>query len=97
MHHTMASLHVLDRGWMGHWTLNGDGIYLLDARSTPPMIDAFNFTSGRIERVASLPRPAIPAEGFVTKSITVSPDNRSILYMQTDAIESEIRLVQSVR
>src|SRR5262249_16307561 len=55
---------VLDQGWMGHWALTDDGIYLVDPQSTPPIIQRFNFASGRIQLVTTLPRPAIPPDGF---------------------------------
>jgi Tol biopolymer transport system component len=88
---------VLDRGIQGHWAVFDQGIYLLNPRSTPPVIESFGFLARVIEHVAVLPRELIPFDGFATPAIAVSPDARSILYVQADQTQSEIMVLEKFR
>lgn len=58
-----------------------------------PGIDFFDFTTHRTTRVFDLEnRPALWAPG-----LAVSPDRKSILYTQLDALNSDIMLVEDFR
>ena len=88
---------VLDHGIQGHWAVFDRGICLLNPSSTPPTIEVFNLLSRRLEQVAVLPRESIPVEGYSTPAIALSPDARTILYLQADQIRSEIMVVENFR
>ena len=90
-------IQVLDRGIQGHWAVFDQGICLLNPRSTPPAIEVFYFLTHRLEQIALLPREVIPPEGFSTSAIALSPDARSILYVQADQVQSEIMVVENFR
>ena len=69
-----------------------NGIYYLDT-TTKPGIVFLDFTTHHITRVFDLEnRPARQAPG-----LAVSPDNRTILYTQLDALNSDIILVENFR
>ena len=58
-----------------------------------PGIDFFGFTTHRTTRVFDLDnRPASGSPG-----LAVSPDRKSILYTQLDALNSDIILVENFR
>ena len=88
---------VLDQGLQGHWAVFDEGICLLDSRSMPPAIEVFSFLTHRLDRVAVLSREVIPLGGFGVPAIALSPDARSILYVQADQVQSEIMIVENFR
>lgn len=82
----------LEPGYWGYWTVVENGIYYLDVK-TKSRIDFFDFTTHRSTRVFDLEnRPAFGAPG-----LAVSPDRKSILYTQLDALNSDIILVENFR
>jgi hypothetical protein len=83
--------------YKGHWAVFDQGIYLLNPRSTPPVIESFGFLARVIEHVSVLPREVIPLDGFATSAIAISPDGRSILYVQADQTQSEIMVLEKFR
>ncbi len=90
---------VLDQGLQGHWAVLNDGICLLNRNAMPvPVIEFFSFATGRVVKLASLPREVIRFEGsFGIPSFAVSPDGQWILYNQADRVESNIMLVENFR
>jgi hypothetical protein len=88
---------VLDQGLQGDWAVFDGGICLLDPLSTPPTIEVFSFLTHRLDRIAVLPREVIPFGTVGGLGIAVSPDARSILYVQADQIQNEITVVENFR
>lgn len=104
----LGDLEGSHRGWGGNTgtrsriarplgAVTDEGIYLLDPSTMDPVIEFFNFAMRRTRQIAKLPREVVPREGFPVSAIAVSPDSRSILYVQADRIESEIMLVEKSR
>ncbi|MDQ1407139.1 MAG: hypothetical protein QOG55_2768 [Acidobacteriaceae bacterium] len=82
----------LEAGHWGYWAVVENGIYYLDT-TTKPGIAFFNIGTRRSTRVFDLEnRPARQAPG-----LAVSPDNKTILYTQWDASDSDIVLVENFR
>ena len=82
----------LEAGFWGYWGLTENGIYYLDA-SEPAAIAFYSFSTQRSTKVFELEsHPAREATG-----LGVSPDGRTILYTQLDAISRDIVLVENYR
>ncbi len=82
----------LEAGYWGYWAVVENGIYYLDT-ATKPRISFFNTSTCRTTRVFDLEnRPAREAPG-----LAVSPDKKTILYTQLDALNSDIMLVDNFR
>ena len=82
----------LEPGYWGYWAVVENGIYYLDMTAKPG-IDFFDFTTHSTTRVFDLEsRPASGAPG-----LAVSPDRKSILYTQLDALNNDIILVENFR
>lgn len=82
----------LEAGYWGYWALSEVGIYYLETAGTPG-INFFNFATRRITRLFDLEsHPAREATG-----LGVSPDRRTILYTQLDALSRDIVLVDNYR
>jgi hypothetical protein len=81
---------VLDDGWELHWELLKDGICSLSRESGRAKF--FRFASDQVELVTELPKGTWFSHGFA-----VSPDGRSILWVQIDQAESDIMLVENFR
>jgi Tol biopolymer transport system component len=81
-----------ESGYWGYWALADNGIYYLDTTARPGM-NFFDFTSQRSMRVFDLEsHPAREATGMA-----VSPDGKTILYTQLDAVSRDIVLVENYR
>jgi len=82
----------LDAGHWGYWAPVENGIYYLDTKAKPAIL-FFNANTRRTTRVFDLEnRPATQAPG-----LTISPDKKTILYTQLDALSREIMLVENFR
>jgi Tol biopolymer transport system component len=82
----------LEAGYWGYWAVVESGIYYL-VTTAKPGIDFFSFATHRTTRVFDLEnRPA----GFAA-GLAVSPDKKTILYTQLDALNSDIILVENFR
>jgi len=80
----------LDAGYWGYWAVVENGIYYLNT-TTKPGIAFFDITTHRITQMFNLEsRPAREDTG-----LAVSPDQRTILYTQLDASNSDILLVEN--
>jgi Tol biopolymer transport system component/DNA-binding winged helix-turn-helix (wHTH) protein len=85
-------IRSLEAGYYGYWAAVGNGIYYLDTTAGPG-IAFFNTTTHRTTRVFDLEnRPARQASG-----LAVSPDQKTILYTQLDALNNDIILVDNFR
>jgi Tol biopolymer transport system component len=83
---------ILDRSggilWYD-WALARNGIYFLDTAAKPnEAIEFLDFESGRITPVVYPAKPVI-------WGVTVSPDGRYVLYVQTDLFQSSLVLVKN--
>lgn len=82
----------LEAGYWGYWAVVENGIYYLDT-ATKPGINFFDIATHRITRVLDLEnRPAREVPGFA-----VSPDKKTVLYTQLDALNRDIILVENFR
>jgi Tol biopolymer transport system component len=82
----------LEAGYWGYWAAVENGIYYLDA-TTKSGINFFDIATHQITRVFDLEnRPAREAAG-----LAVSPDKKTILYTQLDALNNDIILVENFR
>jgi len=88
---------VVDQGTLGHWALLDHGICFVNLTGTQPTIECFDFATRHLRTVAVLPKDAEPAGGWGFPTIAVSPDGRSILYVQAERAESHILLVENFR
>jgi Tol biopolymer transport system component len=83
--------HILDQpeGWDPYsWALVSDGIYFLKQTSTKPDIEFFEFATRKRILISSLNEPA-------SFGLDVSPNGRSIIFVQHDSYESNIMLVKA--
>jgi Tol biopolymer transport system component/DNA-binding winged helix-turn-helix (wHTH) protein len=85
-------IRSLEAGYYGYWAVVENGIYYLDTTAKPG-IAFFNTTTHRTTRLFDLEnRPARQAPG-----LAVSPEKRTILYTQLDALTSDVILVDNFR
>jgi len=85
---------VLDGVYQGFWGLFGKGIYFVNPNATPrALIQFFNSATGRVTKVAEIERQL----QLVYPSFSVSPDGKSLLFVQADSFESDIMLVEDFR
>jgi len=82
----------LKAGYWGYWAVVENGIYYLDTTAKPG-INFFDTGSRRVTRVFDLEsQPAWGAPG-----LAISPDKKTVLYTQMDALNSDIILVENFR
>jgi Tol biopolymer transport system component/DNA-binding winged helix-turn-helix (wHTH) protein len=82
----------LGAGYWGYWTVVDNGIYYLDP-TTKFGINFFDVATHRTTRLFDLgKRPARQVPG-----LAVSPDKKTILYTQLDALSNDIILVDDFR
>jgi Tol biopolymer transport system component/DNA-binding winged helix-turn-helix (wHTH) protein len=82
----------LEAGYWGYWAVVEKGIYYLDLKKTPG-INFFDIASHRVSRVFDL--ESRPARRF--PGLAVSPDKKTILYTQLDALNNDVILVENFR
>ena len=82
---------VLDNGRRGLWALLKEGICFLDRPARA--IQFFNFATGRLEPVATIPENV----RIFRDSFAVSPDGQWALFVQEDQSEADIMLVENFR
>lgn len=82
----------LEPGYWGYWALAEGGIYYLDTAEIPGM-NFFDFMTRRTARVFDLESP--PAREAT--GIALSPDGKTMLYTQLDALSRDIFLVDYYR
>jgi Tol biopolymer transport system component/DNA-binding winged helix-turn-helix (wHTH) protein len=76
----------------GQWAVLDHGIYFVDRSRPNPAISYFDFSTGRISRVA----PAEKSLTFETPAFDVSADGRSLLFVQLEKA-GDIMLVENFR
>jgi len=87
-------IRVLDEPLQGFWALVRNGIYFVNPKTTPrPTIEFFSFDTGHSTQVAPIEKEL----QLVYPSLAVSPDGRSLLYVQVDRFESDIVLAENFR
>ena len=85
-------ISALKSGYWGYWAVVEDGIYYLDM-APKPGINYFDIATLRSRRVFDLEnRPVWGVPG-----LAISPDKKTILYTQLDALNSDIILVENFR
>jgi Tol biopolymer transport system component/DNA-binding winged helix-turn-helix (wHTH) protein len=77
------------RTWY-NWGLARNGIYFLNTELSKTTVDFFEFANHKITHISTLNKPT----GW---GLTVAPDGRSILYVETEFEESNIMLVKNFR
>jgi Tol biopolymer transport system component/DNA-binding winged helix-turn-helix (wHTH) protein len=92
-----AETPVMDHNKAGYWrfwTVTQKGIYFATANEpVRPVIEFFNFTTGKVTTIAALDKPLSPSE----PGLTVAPNGRSILFAQMDQSGSDLMLVENFR
>ena len=73
------------------------GVCFLDPDAKPPATQFFDFATRHLATVAVLPKDGVPPGGWGTPAIAVSPDGKTILYVQAERTESHIQLVENFR
>jgi len=80
-------------GLWRYWRVVDQGIYFATTTTAGPALKFFSFASGRVSEIARLtkgPERNIPG-------MAVSPDGRSILYVQADRSGSDLMMVEDFR
>jgi hypothetical protein len=73
-----------------------NGIYVLEELDADPAITFFDFATRRATQVASVPKEA--TLGIGSQSVlAVSPDAKSILFVQLDRVESDLVMLDNFR
>ena len=85
-------LSSLEAGYWGYWAVVENGIYYLDTKAKPG-INFFDLATHGISRVFDLENG--PAWGV--PALAISPNKKTILYTQLDALTSDIILVENFR
>lgn len=87
-------LEIPKVGYWGYWALADKGIYFVNTTAAGRhALEFFDFGTRRIEHIAGLEQtPELFEPG-----LAVSPDGRSILYVQRDQRNSDIVLVENFR
>jgi hypothetical protein len=71
-----------------------EGIYFATANlRSQPLIEFFNFATGKVTQVATLDKPISRSE----PGLAVSPAGRFLLFVQLDQSGSDIMLVEGFR
>jgi Tol biopolymer transport system component len=86
-------LDQLQAGYWEAWAVVDRGIYFIDPETKPhATIKFFSFATRRVTRIASMEKPV---SILVISTLVISPDERWILYTQTDQSGSDIMLVDN--
>jgi Tol biopolymer transport system component/DNA-binding winged helix-turn-helix (wHTH) protein len=75
------------------WTLTDQGVYFAVPTPAAALLRFYNFVTGRFTDVAKLEKQPV----YGPPGLAVSPDGRSILYVQRDLSSSDIMLVENFR
>jgi Tol biopolymer transport system component len=81
-------------GFWGYWDIGRRGLYFVNPTAKPrPAIELFDLATRRVTRIAELETPPVQW----TPALSVSRDERSILYTQEEQGGSDILLVEGFR
>jgi serine/threonine protein kinase/WD40 repeat protein len=88
---------ILPEGRSARWAVAGDSIYYTELATPerPARISALRVSSGQKTELFRFPAATRPVTSGTT--LTVSPDQRSILYVHTDHAGSDLMLVDNFR
>lgn len=87
-------LDTLRAGYLRYWTVVDKGIYFGTRTSTPhPSIQFFSFATGQVNEVFQIEKPLLVG----APGLSISPDERAILFVQLDRSDSDIMLVEGFR
>src|SRR6266446_5509410 len=87
-------IRVLDEPLQGFWALVHNGIFFVNPKATPrPTIEFFAFDTGHSTQLAAIEKEL----QLIYPSFAVSPDGKSLLYVQVDRFESDIVLAENFR
>jgi len=85
--------HVLDQppgeDWF-NWAVSRNGIYFIDSNNGTNAVKFFDFATGTKISISTSDKP-------LSSGLALSPDGRSILYVQGEWAESSIMLVKNFR
>ncbi len=73
-----------------YWENSPQGLYFV-APSMAPALAFFHFSVGEVTRVIDLPVQPAP----VHRGLTISPDGRNFVHMQTDVATSNLMVVSN--
>lgn len=80
-----------------HWALAPGGIVALrHFDQLQPTLEFRHFSSSAWERLVALPEGAIPARGFTTPALTVSPDGARVVYTHLEQDDSDLVMLSPV-
>jgi hypothetical protein len=80
-------------GYWGYWALARNGAYFVNTDVRPYALEFVDFGTRRVVRIATLPKPPVAWES----GLALSPDERSLLYLQVDQVNSDIALVENFK
>ena len=80
-----------DVGYWGYWAVAEKGIYFVNTDARPYALEFFDAATRRVAHVASLAKAPIGWD----PGLALSPDERAILYLQEDQVNSDIVLVEN--
>ena len=80
-------------GYWGYWAVAEKGIYFVNTDARPYSVEFFDFGTRRVVHVVRLEK----APASFDAGLAISPDGRSILYVQQDQQTSDIVLVENFR
>ncbi len=86
---------VLERVWARNYALSRRGVYFIEPpseQSEPYAFKLLDSASGDIQTLAMLPPGVVPGH-----SLTVSPDEQTIVYTYTAASDTDLMLVENFR
>ncbi|MGH9846164.1 MAG: winged helix-turn-helix domain-containing protein [Blastocatellia bacterium] len=87
---------VIDRDKAGlwrYWRVADQGIYFATTTPAGPALEFFSFASRRVSEIARLPKG--PERNI--PGLAISPDGRSLLYVQADRSGSDLMMVKDFR
>jgi Tol biopolymer transport system component/DNA-binding winged helix-turn-helix (wHTH) protein len=83
----------INNGWWTDWDVARDGIYFMNLDFPPNgRIEFFDFAHGHSTPIFALDKPCPLASG-----LALSPDGKSLLFGQTELIESDIMVMKNFR
>jgi hypothetical protein len=80
-------------GYWGYCAVVDKGIYFLNTTARPHALEFFDFATRRTRQLAKLEHPA----PLFLAGLSVSPDERLVLYVQQDHRNSDLVLVENFR
>lgn len=87
---------VLSQGETSQWALAPDGIYYVNFGGPEWVIEFYSFATSKVRLVSRLPRDATLYRR-AGPAFAISPDGKTILFVQVDHTESDVMLVENFR